>query len=46
MVTMGVLVQHLDTMKCAARDQFAKQFALFEQPENQRAFKHLFAHKG
>lgn len=45
-LAMGVLVQHLDTMKCAARDQFAKQFALFEQPENQRAFKHLFAHKG
>ena len=44
-LAMGVLVQHLDSMKCSARDDFAKQFALFEQVENQTTFKLLFAHK-
>ena len=44
-LAMGVLVQHLDSLKCAARDDFAKQFALFEHAENQSTFKLLFAHK-
>lgn len=44
-LAMGVLVQHLDSMKSAARDHFAKQFAVFEQTENQKTFKLLFAHK-
>jgi hypothetical protein len=42
---MGVLVQYLDTKKCAARNDFSKQFAAFEQPKNQTIFKCLFAHK-
>ena len=44
-LAMGVLVQQLDSMKCVARNHFAKQFALFEQQENQNTFKFLFAHK-
>ncbi|WP_428354099.1 CHAD domain-containing protein [Methyloprofundus sp.] len=44
-LAMGVLVQYLDSMKCKARNEFAAHFALFEQSENQTAFKHLFAHK-
>jgi CHAD domain-containing protein len=44
-LAMGVLVQYLDTKKCAARNDFSKQFAAFEQPKNQTIFKYLFAHK-
>ena len=44
-LAMGVLVQYLDSMRCAARNDFNKQFALFEKAENQTAFKSLFAHK-
>lgn len=44
-LAMGVLVQYLDTKKCTARNDFATQFAVFEQPKNQTTFKYLFAHK-
>ncbi len=44
-LAMGVLVQYLDTKKCTARNDFATQFAIFEQPKNQTTFKYLFAHK-
>ncbi len=45
LLAMGVLVQYLDSMRCAARKDFAKQFALFKQAENKAVFKKLFAHK-
>ncbi|NOQ13469.1 MAG: CHAD domain-containing protein [Methyloprofundus sp.] len=45
-LAMGVLVQHLDSMRCAARDDFAEQFDLFKQAKNQQTFKSLFAHQG
>lgn len=45
LLAMGVLVQHLDTMKCRARDDFAQQFAVFNQVKNQSAFAMLFVHK-
>ena len=44
-LAMGVLVQHLDSLKCAARNDFARQFELFEKIETQNSFKLLFAHK-
>lgn len=44
LLAMGVLVQHLDSMRCAARKDFTKQFKLFKQAENQAIFKKLFAH--
>ena len=44
-LAMGVLVQYLDTKKNKARNDFAAQFAVFEQPKNQAIFKYLFAHK-
>ena len=44
-LAMGVLVQYLDTMRCAARNDFAKQFELFKQAKNKHTFKSLFAHK-
>ena len=44
-LAMGVLVQYLDSMKCKARNEFSDQFVLFEQANNQRIFKKLFAHK-
>ncbi|WP_143735913.1 CHAD domain-containing protein [Methyloprofundus sedimenti] len=44
-LAMGVLVQYLDSIRCAARNDFARQFALFEKAENQSTFKYLFAHK-
>lgn len=45
LLAMGVLVQYLDSMRCAARKDFAKQFALFKQAENKAVFKKMFAHK-
>jgi CHAD domain-containing protein len=45
LLAMGVLVLYLDTMKCTARQNFAEQFAIFEQADNQAAFQRLFAHK-
>ena len=45
LLAMGVLVQHLDKMKCRARNDFAKQFAVFKKVENQAAFKMLFSNK-
>ena len=42
-LAMGVLVQYLDSMRCAARHDFSKQYALFKQEQNRRAFKSLFA---
>jgi len=45
LLAMGVLVQHLDKMKCKARNDFAKQFAVFNHAENQAAFKMLFSNK-
>ena len=45
LLAMGVLVQHLDKMKCRARNDFAKQFAAFNKVENQAAFKMLFSNK-
>ena len=45
LLAMGVLVQYLDSMKCSARNDFAKQFAVFNQVENQSAFKMLFSNK-
>lgn len=45
LLAMGVLVQDLDKMKCRARNDFAKQFAVFKQVENQSAFKMLFLNK-
>lgn len=44
-LAMGVLMQHLDAMRRAARDDFAEQFDLFKQAKNQHIFKSLFAHK-
>ena len=44
-LAMGVLVQHLDTMRSAARHDFAEQFERFKQAKNQHTFKRLFAHK-
>ncbi len=44
-LAMGVLVLHLDSLRCAARNDFAEQFNLFQQPGNRAAFKNLFAHK-
>ncbi|NOR79660.1 MAG: CHAD domain-containing protein, partial [Methyloprofundus sp.] len=44
-LAMGVLVQHLDSMRRAARDDFSEQFDLFKQTKNQQTFKRLFAHK-
>ena len=44
-LAMGVLVQYLDSMRCAARNDFAEQFDLFKQVKNQQTFKNLFAHK-
>jgi len=44
-LAMGVLVQHLDTMRCTARNDFARQFDLFKQAKNQHTFKSLFALK-
>ncbi len=41
-LAMGVLVQYLDTMRCAARQDFAKQYALFKNEQNRIAFKSLF----
>ncbi len=43
-LAMGVLVQHLDTLRCAARNDFTQQFELFKQVKNQKTFKRLFAH--
>lgn len=45
LLAMGVLVQYLDTLRCTARNDFAEQFALFQQTKNQTTFKYLFAHK-
>jgi hypothetical protein len=45
LLAMGVLVQYLDTMRCGARNDFAKQFAVFNQGKNQAAFKMLFSNK-
>jgi CHAD domain-containing protein len=45
LLAMGVLVQYLDSMKCNARRDFAKQFTLFKQAENQAVFKKMFADK-
>ncbi|MCF7971719.1 MAG: CHAD domain-containing protein [Methylococcaceae bacterium] len=42
-LAMGVLVQHLDTKRCAARQDFSKQYALFKCEQNKSAFKTLFA---
>lgn len=44
-LAMGVLVQYLDSMRRAARDDFSEQFDLFKQTKNQQTFKRLFAHK-
>ncbi|MDD2739552.1 MAG: CHAD domain-containing protein, partial [Methylomonas lenta] len=44
-LAMGVLVQNLETMRCAARKDFAKQFTLFNQEKNRIIFKSLFAHQ-
>jgi len=44
-LSMGVLVQYLDSMKCDARKGFSKQFTAFKQIENQAVFKKLFASK-
>ena len=45
LLAMGVLVQYLDTMRCRARNDFARQFAAFNQGENRSAFKMLFSNK-
>ena len=45
LLAMGVLVQYLDKMKCRARNDFAKQFAVFNRVENKSAFKILFSNK-
>ncbi len=45
LLAMGVLVQYLDSMRCAARKNFARQFSLFKQAENQAVFKKMFADK-
>lgn len=44
-LAMGVLVQHLDTLRCAARNDFSRQFELFKQAKNQQLFKSLFTPK-
>jgi len=44
-LSMGVLIQYLDTMRYAARKDFAKQFDLFKQTKYQTTFKSLFSHK-
>ena len=45
LLAMGVLIQYLDAMRCAARNDFAEQFAVFKQTKNQTAFKTLFTQK-
>lgn len=42
-LAMGVLVQYLDSMRNAARHDFAKQYKLFKQEKNRIVFKSLFA---
>ncbi len=44
-LAMGVLVQYLDTLRCAARNDFARQFDLFKHIKYQKTFKRLFAHR-
>lgn len=44
-LAMGVLIQNIHLRKCCARRNFASRFKLFKQPENQSAFKALFAPK-
>ena len=45
LLAMGVLVQYLDTKKCAARNHFAQQFSLFIEAKNKTMFKQLFSQK-
>lgn len=45
-LAMGVLIQYLDTLKVAARQDFDHQFACFKRPENHKHFQKLFAGKG
>lgn len=42
-LAMGVLIQHLDAMKCKARGDFSGQFAQFKKPENHAIFYKLLA---
>ncbi|NOQ64543.1 MAG: CHAD domain-containing protein [Methyloprofundus sp.] len=44
-LAMGVLVQHLDALRCAARNDFAAQFKNFKEPHKRKIFQHLFAPK-
>lgn len=41
-LAIGVLIQNLDTHRCAARKDFASRFDDFKQKENRAAFKLLF----
>jgi CHAD domain-containing protein len=44
-LAMGVLIQHLDTLRSNARKDFSSKFAIFRHEENQSAFKSLLAAK-
>ncbi|WP_198246599.1 CHAD domain-containing protein [methane-oxidizing endosymbiont of Gigantopelta aegis] len=45
-LAMGVLIQYLDTLKVAARRDFAHQFERFKGAQNHKHFQKLFAGKG
>lgn len=42
-LAMGVLIQHLDDLRCEARADFAERFADFQNAEHREAFAALFA---
>lgn len=42
-LAMGVLIQHLDELRCTARAHFAEHFADFQSAAHQQAFASLFA---
>lgn len=42
-LAMGVLIQDLDAHRCRARKDFASEFEVFQQQENQSDFRLLFA---
>jgi hypothetical protein len=42
-LAMGVLIQHLDELRCIAREEFAMRFADFQNAGHREAFTSLFA---
>ncbi len=43
LLSMGVLIQHLDAKRCKARNDFSEQFVNFKKKKNKQAFKQLFS---